>query len=115
MSGSREVNLIIFITPMSGSKSVTSFVCYFFHFSRPLELRLAFDTAERNGKFGCIQCQRSKESRTRGRREKNIPLQEDRKIIVKGKVIPRSFLKTKGGEFYVEAEERRKADSCKNW
>ena len=51
-----------FITFISGGKNLTSFTKLFFHFRRPPELRFVFDAAERNGKFGGIQCQRSKES-----------------------------------------------------
>ena len=68
MSGSRDVSLTIFITSISGGESFTSFTNRFFHFSGPLGLRLAFDASERNGIFGRIQCQRSEESRSRGKR-----------------------------------------------
>ena len=60
-SGSRDV-LEIFITSVSGSESLASFTNGFFHFSGPPGFRRAFDTAERNGRFGRIQCQKSKES-----------------------------------------------------
>ena len=39
-----------------------------FHFRRPPGLRLVFDAAERNKKFGRIRCQRSEESCNRGKR-----------------------------------------------
>ena len=60
---------------MSISKSLTSFAYCFFHLKKPLCLGLAFDATERNGRFGRIQCERCKESSSRG---KSIPLQKDR-------------------------------------
>ena len=41
----RNVSLAIFITSVSGSKSLTSFTNSFFHLSRPPGFRMAFDTA----------------------------------------------------------------------
>ena len=41
--------------------------CY--HFKRPPGLRLAFDRAERNRKFGHAQCQRNKEQQQRKDKE----------------------------------------------
>ena len=41
MSGGRDVSLTIFITSMSGSKTLTSFIYRIFHFKRPPGLRLA--------------------------------------------------------------------------
>ena len=61
-SGSRDVSLAIFITSVSGSESLASFTNGFFHFSGPPGFRMAFDATERNGRFGRIQCQKSKES-----------------------------------------------------
>ena len=46
---------------MKGDESSTSFTNSFFHFSGPPGFRRAFHAVERNGKFGRIQCQRSKE------------------------------------------------------
>ena len=51
---------------MSGSESLTSFTNRFFHFSRPPGLRFTFDVAERNGRFGRIQCHRSNQPLRRG-------------------------------------------------
>ena len=48
MSGGRDVNVTIFITFMSGNKSLTFFANPFFHFKRSSRLRLAFDATERN-------------------------------------------------------------------
>ena len=59
-SGSRDVSLTIFITSVSCRESLTFFTNRLFHFSRPPGFRRAFDGAERNGKIGRIQCQRSK-------------------------------------------------------
>ena len=60
--------MAIFITSVSGSESLASFTNRFFHLRRPPGFRMAFDAAERNGRFGCIQYQRAKESSSRGKR-----------------------------------------------
>ena len=86
--------MTIFILSMSGSKKLTSFTNRFFHFSGPPGLKLAFDVAERKGKFGRIQCQRSKES-SRGKK-RVLLCKRTMKVEVKGKVIPTSFLKIEG-------------------
>ena len=65
MSGDRDVSLTVFITSMSDSKSLTYFAYRFFYFRRLPSLRLAFDTAKRNGRFDLLQCRRSKESSSR--------------------------------------------------
>ena len=93
MSGSRDVSLLIFITFMSGSKSLTSFAYCFFHFRRPPGLRLVFDAIEKNGKFGRIQ--RNKESGSRERGEYSSG-EAQLRAEVAGKVIPTSSLKIKG-------------------
>ena len=54
-------------------KQKRSFLCRFFHFKRPPGLRLALDAAERNRKFGHIECQRGEK---RSNREKSVPLQK---------------------------------------
>ena len=54
---------------MSGSESLASFNNRTFHLSRPPGFRVAFDAAERNGRFDCIQSQRGKET--------SIPMQKD--------------------------------------
>ena len=41
-----DISLSIFITSMSGNKSLTSFAYGFFHFRRPPGLKLAFDAAK---------------------------------------------------------------------
>ena len=97
ISGSRDVSLTIFITSMSGRKNLACFTYRFFHFSRPPGLRLTFDAAERNGKFGRIHCQRSKESSSRGKRKRVIFLcRSTVKAEVKSKVIPTNFMKIEG-------------------
>ena len=53
-SRSGDLILAIFITSMSGSESLESFTNRTFHFSRPPGFRLAFDAAERNGRFSRI-------------------------------------------------------------
>ena len=60
--GSGDVNLTFLIASVDGSESLTSFTNRFFHFSRPPGFRVAFDAAKRNGRFGRIQYQRSRES-----------------------------------------------------
>ena len=92
MLGSRDVSLAILVTSMSGSKILTYFAYGIFHFRRPPGLELAFDAAERNEKFGRIQCQRSKESNSVEKRNREVFL--CRRIVrvkVKGKVVPTSF------------------------
>ena len=68
MSGGRDVSLTILIACTTGSKNLTYTAYHFFYFRRPPGLTLAFDVAEKNGKFGPIQCQRSKESSSKGKR-----------------------------------------------
>ena len=94
-SGSSDVSLVIFITSVSGSESFASFTNPFFHFSGPPGFRMVLDAAEKNGRFGCIQCQRSEES---SRREKKSRVFFCRRTV-KVKVILASFLKIGGGMF----------------
>ena len=54
ISGSGDVSLAIFTTSVSGSESLTSFTNRFFYFSGPPDFRMAFDAAEKNGRFGRI-------------------------------------------------------------
>ena len=69
-SGSGDVSLAIFITSVSGSKSLASFTNRIFHFSGPPGFSMTFDAAERNGRFGRIQCLRREENSTRGKRKR---------------------------------------------
>ena len=68
MSGSKDVSLTIFITSVSGSENLTSFVNRFSHFSGLPGFRMAFDAAKGNRKFDRIQCQK---------KETSIPLQKN--------------------------------------
>ena len=77
MSGSRDISLAIFITTMSGSKSLTSFTYRNFHFRTPPGFRLAFDGAERNGEFGCIIPEMQREQQQRKEKETSILLQKN--------------------------------------
>ena len=77
---------------MSGSESLASFTNRTFYLSRPPGFRMAFDAAERNGRFGRIQCQRGKESSSRGKRRIFLCRRTVR-VKVGGKAIPASFLK----------------------
>ena len=108
--GGGDVSLTI--SSVSGSESLNSYTNRFFHLSGPSGFRMAFDATERNGKFGCIQCPRSKESSSRGKRKRRVFLCIGIvRVKVKSKVIPTSFLKTEGRETFVGAKERRKRDS----
>ena len=92
--------------------SLASFTNRFFHLSRPPGFRMAFDVAEGNGEFGCIQCQRGKESSGRGKRKRRVFLcRRTVGVKVQGKVIPASFLKTEGKGTLVGAKDQREKDS----
>ena len=93
-SRSGDVNLAIFITSVSGSECLASFTNRCFLLSRPPGFRMAFDAAERNGRFGRNQCQRSEESNSKRKRKRRVFLC-GRTVGVKvgGKVNPASFLK----------------------
>ena len=97
MSGSRDVSLTILIASVSGGEIFTSVTNRFFHFIEPPDFRLAFDAAERNGRFGRIQCQRSRKCSSRGKRKRRVFLcRKTVGVKVKGKVIPTSCLKIEG-------------------
>ena len=58
---------------------------------------MVFDSAKRNKRFGCIQCQRGKKSNSRGKRKRRVFLcRWTVGVKVGGKVIPASFLKVEG-------------------
>ena len=66
--------------------------------------------AERNGRFGRIQCQRGKVSSSRGKRKRRVFLcRRTVGVKVGGKVIPVSFLKVvgKGGACWSERPQRK--------
>ena len=108
MSGSGDVSLTIFITSKSGSESTTSFTNRFFHLSEPPGCRLAFNAAERNGRFGRFQCQRSKESSSRGKRKRRVFLcKRTVRVKVKGKVIPINSLKIEERRTFAGEKEGR--------
>ena len=72
---------------------------------------MAFDAAERNGRFGRIQCQKSKESNSRGKRKRRVFFcRRTVRVKVKDKVIPSSFLKIEGRGTFVGAKDWRKRD-----
>ena len=71
-SGSGVVSLAIFITFVSGSESLASFTKRIFHISRPTGFGIAFEATEKNGRIGCIQCQRSEESSSREIRKRRV-------------------------------------------
>ena len=72
---------------------------------------MAFDAAERNGRFGRIQCQRGKESSSRGKRKRRVFLCRGTvRVKVEGKAIPASFLKIEGRGTLVGAMDRREKD-----
>ena len=98
----------IFIASTRGSKSLASFLYRSFHFWKPTGLRLAFDAAERNRKFGCIKCQRSKVSRRKEKKKRGVFLcRKTVRFIVKGKLIPTNLLKIEGRRPYVGTEKRK--------
>ena len=67
---------------------------------------MAFDVAETNGKFGRFQCQRGKESSSRGKRKRRVFLcRKTVKVKVKGKAIPASFLEIEGKRTFVGTKE----------
>ena len=70
---------------------------------------MAFDAAERNGKFGRIQCQRGKESSSRGKRRVFLD-RRTAKVKVRSKVIPTSFLKIERGRTLVGTKDRGEKD-----
>ena len=105
--GKREKQVACHASAIAVSESLMSFTNRFFHFSEPPGIRMVFDTAERNGRFGFIQCQRSKESSRRGTRKRRIFLyRKTVKVKVIGKVIPMSFLKIEGRGMLVWAKDR---------
>ena len=72
---------------------------------------MAFDAAERNGRFGRIQCQRGKESSSRGKRKTRVFLcRRTVRVNVGGKAIPTSFLKIEGRGTLIGAKDRRERD-----
>ena len=103
------MSLAIFITSVSGSESLASFTNRFFHLSKLLGFGRAFDAVERNGKFGRIQCQSGKKSRSsRGKRKRRVFLcRRTVRIKVEGKAIPASFLKIERWGSLVGAKDRR--------
>ena len=68
--------------------------------------------AERNGRFGRIQCQRGKESSSSsGKRKRQIFLcRRTVRVKVGGKAIPASFLKVEGMGTLVGEIGRRERD-----
>ena len=72
---------------------------------------MAFDAAERNGRFDRIQYQRSEESSIRGKRKRRVFLcRRTVWVEVRSKVIPASFLKIEGRGTLVEAKDRKERD-----
>ena len=76
-------------------------------------MRLAFDAAKRDGKFGRIQCQRSEESSRRKRKRRVFLCRRTVRAEGKSKAIPASFLKLEGRGCFVGAKERRKGIVCR--
>ena len=68
---------------------------------------MTFDAAERNGRFGRIQCQRGNKSSNRGKRRVFL-CRKTMKVKVRGKAISASFLKIEGRGALVGAIGRRK-------
>ena len=110
-SGSGDVSLTISITSVNSSKNLTSSTNRFFHFSGLPGFRMAFDAAEKTEKLGRIQCQRRKESSSRGKGKRRVFLcRRTVRVKIKSKVIPASFLKIEGRGTLVGAKDRRERD-----
>ena len=72
---------------------------------------MAFDAAERNGRFGRNQCQTDKENSGRGKRKRRVFLCRGTvRVNVGGKAIPASFLKIEGRGALVGAIDRRERE-----
>ena len=72
---------------------------------------MAFDAAERNGRFGRIQCQRGEESSRREKRKRRVFLcRRTVRVKVEGKVIPASFLKIQRRGTIVGVKDQREKD-----
>ena len=111
MSGSRDVSLMTLITYASCTESLTSYTNRFFHISGPPGFRMAFDVAKRNGRFGRIQCQRSKTSSSRGKKKRREFLcRRTVRIEVRSEVIPANFLKVQRRGMFAKAKDGRKRD-----
>ena len=93
MSVSRDASLTIFITSMSGSKSLGSFTNHFFHFRKPPDLRLAFARLKGIETLVAFNASEVKKPQLRKEKERSIPLQKGSESKVEGEVIPTSFLK----------------------
>ena len=74
---------------------------------------MAFDVVERNGRFGRIQCQRGRESSSRGKR-RVFHCRRTVRVKVGDKAIPGSSLKVEGRGTFIEAKDRGKWDRSKN-
>ena len=62
MPRSNDVILAFFIVSVSKSENFGCFLYLFLHFRRPPSLKLVFDVAEIDKRFGRIQSQRSQKS-----------------------------------------------------
>ena len=70
---------------------------------------MAFDVADRNERFGRIQCQKGKESSSRGKRRVFLCRRTVR-VKVRGKAIPASFLKIEGRGMLIGVIDWREKD-----
>ena len=67
---------------------------------------MAFDAAKRNGRFGRIQCQRSEESSSSGKRKRRVFLcRRTVTVKVRSKIILSNFLKIERGRTFVGAKD----------
>ena len=76
MSVSRDASLTIFITSMSGSKSLGSITNHFFHFRKPPDLRLAFAQLKGIETLVAFNASEVKKPQQRKEKERSIPLQK---------------------------------------
>ena len=73
---------------------------------------MAVDAAERNGRFGRIQCERCKEISSREKRKRRVFLcKRTVRFKVISKVIPASFRKIEGWGTLVGVKDRGERDS----
>ena len=90
-----------FLTSVSGSKNLTSFSNRFFYFRRPSSLRLAFDAAKSNGRFGPNYCQKDEQCSSRGKRGvffcSTVRIDAKNKVIQGGRLKKEGHLKELGG------------------
>ena len=71
---------------------------------------MAFDAAERNGRFDHIRCQRSEKSSSRGKRKRKYSFcRRTVRVEIKSKFFPTTFLNIEGrGTFALVKDEKKR-------